>query len=141
MGARQKKGSSQQLADHARKHTEKLTFMSFGLRIDDAHAQGKSGSLSVVATQTVPSIYLFQLDLADRAGQRTYYANKYVLDSSQANVIGPVVHAGKVEFVIARLLTRISYDVPNELRSATPAAPASGRKRAKGRAAALKRGG
>jgi hypothetical protein len=110
----------------------------------------QSGTL-ITGVETRPGIYLFHLRTKDANGQyfADYYNNQYFVSPNERHIIGPYVMAapataaarkkfapapksvdvpayfptGKVRLVIAQIFTRISYDVPKELR------PPHGRKR------------
>jgi hypothetical protein len=103
----------------------------------------KSGTL-ITGVETRPGTYLFHLRTRDENGRyyADYYNNQYFVSPNERHIIGPYVMAapatdaarrkfsrsqkgaaapayfptGKVKFVIAQIFTRISYDVPNDLK-------------------------
>jgi hypothetical protein len=103
----------------------------------------KSGAL-VTGVETRPGIYLFHLRTRDEHGHfyADYYNNQYFVDANERHIIGPCIMApsatpaarkrfsmaqkagdapgyfppGTIKFVIAQVFTRISYEVPEELK-------------------------
>jgi len=103
----------------------------------------QSGTL-ITGVETRPGIYLFHLRTRDASGRyfADYYNNQYFVGPNERHIIGPYVMAapatvaarrkfspaqesvdapayfptGKIRFVIAQIFTRISYDVPENLR-------------------------
>jgi hypothetical protein len=102
-----------------------------------------SGTL-IEGVETRPDIYLFHLRTKDQNGRyyADYYNNQYFSGPNERHIIGPYVMAapataaarrefcsprrgtdppayfptGAVRFVIAQTFTRISYEIPKELR-------------------------
>jgi hypothetical protein len=127
--------------------------MTVDLKVKGKSCSGEdkqSGTL-ISGVETRPGIYLFHLRTRDANGRyfADYYNNQYFVSPNERHIIGPYVMAapataaarrkfapahkgldvpayfptGKVRLVIAQIFTRISYDVPKELK------PSHGRKR------------
>jgi hypothetical protein len=121
--------------------------LNFDLKIRGKASSGedkKTGTL-VTGVETRPGIYLFHLRTRDADGHyyADYYNNQYFVGPNERHIIGPYVMAapasaaarrtfspsrkgadvpsyfptGKIKLVIAQFFTRISYDVPKNLKS------------------------
>lgn len=120
--------------------------LSVDLEVKGKACKGKdktSGTL-ISGVETRPGIYLFHLRTRDQSGRyyADYYNNQYFVGENERHIIGPYVMAapatgparkkfatslkeaedpvyfptGSIKFVIAQTFTRISYDVPKNLR-------------------------
>jgi hypothetical protein len=120
--------------------------LTVDLQVTDKSCSGEdaqSGTL-ITGVETRPGIYLFHLRTRDASGRyfADYYNNQYFVGPNERHIIGPYVMAapvtvaarrkfspaqksvdapayfptGKIRFVIAQIFTRISYDVPEDLR-------------------------
>jgi hypothetical protein len=100
---------------------------------------------TIVGVETRPDIYLFHLRTKDKTGRyyADYYNNQYFVGPNERHIIGPYVLAapatraalqkysserkgtdpagyfptGTIRFVIAQTFTRISYEIPEHLRT------------------------
>jgi hypothetical protein len=121
--------------------------LNFDLEVQGKASSGedkKTGTL-VTGVETRPGIYLFHLRTRDQNGHyyADYYNNQYFVGPNERHIIGPYVMAapasdaarrtfapsrkgsdapsyfptGSIKFVIAQFFTRISYDVPKNLKS------------------------
>jgi hypothetical protein len=105
--------------------------------------EDKNSGTTITGVETRSGTYLFHLRTRDGAGRyfADYYNNQYFVNPNERHIIGPYLMAapvteaarrkfapqngaaapayfptGKVKFVIAQMFTRISYDVPKDLR-------------------------
>jgi hypothetical protein len=74
---------------------------------------------AVEGTQTRPDTYIFVLTFNVNGDAGRYYNNQYFSDANERHIIGPYIPDGSasISAVIAQTFTRISYDVPEPLRS------------------------
>ncbi|MEM8665045.1 MAG: hypothetical protein AAGF49_13110 [Pseudomonadota bacterium] len=73
-----------------------------------------AGDVGVAGAESTPGTYLFHLTFPFG----NYYNNQYFTTPNERRIIGPYVPAGGVAFsgVVAQTFTRISYDVPDNMR-------------------------
>ena len=64
-------------------------------------------------TETRPDVYHFHLKTADG----DWYNNHHCINPNERHIMGPFVEKnGKIEWIAAQTLTRISYEVPKKYR-------------------------
>jgi hypothetical protein len=84
--------------------------LEFDLNVEGKYSHGKSSTgVKISGTETRPDVYHFHLK--DEGGD--WYNNHYLISPNERHVLGPYVEKnGKIEWIVAQTLTRVSYDVP-----------------------------
>jgi hypothetical protein len=78
--------------------------------------------VKLLGCETRPGSYLFHLHFPAHKKQNNpgghYYNNQYFVNPNERHIIGPLVGLQNhdQEYVVAQTFTRVSYDVPEELR-------------------------
>jgi len=87
--------------------------LNFDLKVEGKFAKGQRGGVTVTGTQTRPDVYHFHLKTADGS----WYNNHYCISPNERDILGPFVEStGKIKFIVAQTLTRVSYDVPQKYK-------------------------
>jgi hypothetical protein len=83
------------------------------LKVTGKLAQGKTKEVKITGTETRPDVYHFHLNTADG----DWYNNHHCISPNERHIMGPFVEKnGKIEWIAAQTLTRISYEVPKKYR-------------------------
>ena len=91
----------------------KVLRLELDLKVNGKHAEGKTSAVHVTGTETRPDVYHFHLKTADG----DWYNNHHCINPNERHIMGPFVEKnGKIEWIAAQTLTRISYEVPKKYR-------------------------
>jgi hypothetical protein len=91
----------------------KVLRLELDLKVTGKLAQGKTKEVKITGTETRPDVYHFHLKTADG----DWYNNHHCISPNERHIMGPFVEKnGKIEWIAAQTLTRISYEVPKKYR-------------------------